>query len=97
MSPRRNTAHRFWLFVFGLALICLLVGWVAGGMLGGNVLPRIPLLYHKPQGDDLAAMSRDDLQREVRRLRDELAKKNRAYDDLQIQVTLMNQGSKTAK
>jgi len=108
MSSRRGP-RRFWPTLLVFTSVALLAGWVIGGVLGGRTLPRIPLLYRTPPapsapsgaagaaaGDDLGAMSRAKLERETRRLREDLAEKNRQLDDLKIQVKLLSDGSRTA-
>jgi hypothetical protein len=97
----RPRPRRLWPFILALTALALFVGWAIGGTMGGRVPPRIPFLYRAPaaastdSAADPSAMSRGALEREVRRLREEIALKNRRLDDLTIEMKILTEGSRT--
>ena len=109
MARRRKPEGSIWPKLLGLIIICVLIGGTLGYYGGYFQSRRITRLLapakKSPQRTfaqaapvkDLSRLSRSELEREVRRLNDEIQSRDRHIGDLMIRLKIATSGSHTKK
>ena len=101
---RHHARASFWPKALALLLLCLLAGGIFAWLQAGR--PAQPAAGHvsaeratneRAATDRPAGMNRGQLEREVRRLQEQLLAKDRKIAEMEIQIKLMSEGSRTGR